>query len=131
MEQLTNCLSMCNHFVGLAVKALTLPCIILKNDQTYFKNLALLTLQDFRSMFGHFSVLCIEGLMLMFPSKAIDWFIEQLTEAYSEPSRTSKIEPFVKIVNHFQKVVLHLRCLTGFWKRLWLDLISVTISIYL
>ena len=42
--------------------------------------------------------------MLMFPSKAIDWFIEQLTEAYSEPSRTSKIEPFVKIVNHFQKV---------------------------
>ena len=28
---------------------------MLKNGQTYFKNLAVFTSQDFKSMFGHFS----------------------------------------------------------------------------
>ena len=29
-------------------------CIMLKNDQTYFKNLAAFTLQDFKRIIGHF-----------------------------------------------------------------------------
>ena len=40
---------------------LTLYCIMLKNGQTYFKNLAVFTPQDFKSMFGHFSILCNKG----------------------------------------------------------------------
>ena len=36
---------------------------MLKNGQTYFKNLAVFTPQDFKSMFGHFSTLCNKGLM--------------------------------------------------------------------
>ena len=35
---------------------------MLKNGQTYFKNLAVFTPQDFKSMFGHFSTLCNKGL---------------------------------------------------------------------
>ena len=35
---------------------------MLKNGQTYFKNLAVWTPQDFESMFGHFSTLWNEGL---------------------------------------------------------------------
>ena len=38
----TNCLSVFDHFVGLALKGLTLPRIALKYGQTYFKNLAVL-----------------------------------------------------------------------------------------
>ena len=38
----TNILSVFDHFVGLAFKGLTLPCIALKYGQTYFKNLAVL-----------------------------------------------------------------------------------------
>ena len=41
---------------------LTLPCIMLKNGQTYFKNLAVFKTKDFKNMFGHFSTLCIKGL---------------------------------------------------------------------
>ena len=37
---------------------------MLKNGQTYFKNLAVFTPQDFKSMFGHFSTLCNKGLMI-------------------------------------------------------------------
>ena len=33
----TNCSSVFGHFVGLALKGLTLLCMMLKNDQTYFK----------------------------------------------------------------------------------------------
>ena len=36
---------------------LTLYFIMLKNGQTYFKNIAVFTPQDFESMFGHFSTL--------------------------------------------------------------------------
>ena len=36
---------------------------MLKNGQTYFKNLAVLAPQDFESMFGHFSTLWNKGLM--------------------------------------------------------------------
>ena len=40
------------------LKALTLlPCIILKNGQTHLKNLAVWTLQDFKIMFDHVSIL--------------------------------------------------------------------------
>ena len=44
-------------------KALTLSCILLKNDQTYFKNLAMFTSDDSKSMFGHFLTLCMEELI--------------------------------------------------------------------
>ena len=37
---LTNCLSVFDYFVGLALKGLTLSFMILKNDQTYYKNIA-------------------------------------------------------------------------------------------
>ena len=35
---------------------------MLKNSQTYFENLAVFTPQDFQSMFGHFSTLCMKML---------------------------------------------------------------------
>ena len=38
--------------------------ILLKKDQTYFKNLAVITPQDFKGMFDHFSTLCIKGFIL-------------------------------------------------------------------
>ena len=41
---------------------LNLPYIMLKNGQTYFKNLAVSTPQDFKNMFGHFLTLCMKGL---------------------------------------------------------------------
>ena len=37
---------------------------MLENGQTYFKNLAVFTTQDFKSMSGHFTALCIKGLIL-------------------------------------------------------------------
>ena len=37
-------------------------------------------------------------------------------EVYSEPSQTFKME--LSAVDYFRKTLL-LRCLTGFWKRLW------------
>ena len=43
---------------------LTLSCIILENDQTYFKNIVVFTTQVFLSMFGHFSILYMKGLKL-------------------------------------------------------------------
>ena len=42
--------------------SLTLSCIMLQNSQTYFKNLAVFTPQDFKSMFDHFTTLCTKGL---------------------------------------------------------------------
>ena len=41
---------------------LTLYFMMLKNGQTYFKNLAVFTQQDFLIMFGHFSTLWNRGL---------------------------------------------------------------------
>ena len=44
-------------------------------------------------------------------------------EVYSEPSQTSKMELFVKIVNGCQLFFckkLHFRCFTLFWIRLWI-----------
>ena len=38
----------------------TLLCIMLKNGQTYFKNLAMSTAEDLKSTFSHFSTLCME-----------------------------------------------------------------------
>ena len=43
---------------------------MVKNGQTYYKNLAVFTPQDFYSMFGHFSTLFMKGLMFQIPS---DW----------------------------------------------------------
>ena len=39
---------------------LTLPCIMLKNAQTYFKHLAKWTLQEFESIFDHFLTSCMK-----------------------------------------------------------------------
>ena len=41
----------------------TLSCKMLKNNQAYFKNLAVFTLQHFESMCDHFSTLCVKGLI--------------------------------------------------------------------
>ena len=41
---------------------LTVLCILLKNGQTYFKNLVVFTPQDFKSIFDHFSILCMKCL---------------------------------------------------------------------
>ena len=46
--------------------ALTLSYIILKNGQIQFLDLAMLTPQNFKSMFGHFSTLCMKRLILPF-----------------------------------------------------------------
>ena len=48
-------------------------------------------------------------------------------EVYSEPNQISKMELFVKIVNGFQLLLIfvkgfHIRCLTGFWIRVWIQL---------
>ena len=43
---------------------------MLKNGQTYIKNIAVFTPQDFKSMFGHFSTLCNKGL------RQIEWGIQ-------------------------------------------------------
>ena len=43
--------------IAFAFFHLTPYFIMLKNGQTYFKNLAVFTPQDFKSMFGHFSTL--------------------------------------------------------------------------
>ena len=40
------------------------------------------------------------------------------TQMYSDSCKTSKMELLAKIVNGFREK-LHLRCLTGFWIRLW------------
>ena len=47
-----------------------------------------------------------------------------LTEMYSEPCQTSKMKLYAKIVNvnYFHKK-LHLRCWTGFWIRLCINLV--------
>ena len=83
---LTNCLSVIDYFVGLAFKGLsievrrknnlgpallTFSCIILKNGQTHFKNLAVWTSEDFKSIFGHFPS-CMEGLKSGYKAKRLD-----------------------------------------------------------
>ena len=47
-----------------------------KNGQTYFKNLAVFTLQDFKSIFDHFLSLWIKGLTILWTL-----YIEGLTDA--------------------------------------------------
>ena len=47
------------------ITKLTLSCIMLWNGQTYIENLAVFTLQDFQSMCGHFTTLCMKGLKAM------------------------------------------------------------------
>ena len=46
--------------------SLTLPCLMLKNGQTYSKKFAVFTPQDFKIMFGNFSRLCTKGLSVPF-----------------------------------------------------------------
>ena len=40
----------------------SVSCIMLKNDQTYTKIFPVFTLQNFQSMFDHFSTLCMKDL---------------------------------------------------------------------
>ena len=66
--------------------------------------------------------------------KAIFWrtlfsraaFGSSIEEAYSETSQLSKMESLAKIINGFEPLIilqkLLLRCLTGFWIRLWIGL---------
>ena len=51
------CLGCPNAFKGLTVSG-----IMMKNSQTYFKNLAVFTEQDFSSIFNDYSSLSIIGL---------------------------------------------------------------------
>ena len=44
-------------------------------------------------------------------------------ETYSEPYQWSKTKQFVKIINAYFRETLLLRCLTGLWKCLWLQLL--------
>ena len=44
------------------VDCLTFSCIMLNNGQAYYKNLAVFTPQDFKSMFGLFTTICIKRL---------------------------------------------------------------------
>ena len=53
------------HYV---ISHLTLSCLMLKNDQTYFKNWGEVSPQDFYSMFGHFSKSWMKGLNLWEPT---------------------------------------------------------------
>ena len=46
---------------------------MLQNDQTYFKSLAVFTLQDFQKMFRHFLSLCKIGLMIVFDQIFRTW----------------------------------------------------------
>ena len=48
--------------IQVKIDGITLLYIIMKNGQTYFRNLAVFTPQDFYSMFDRFSTLCIKGL---------------------------------------------------------------------
>ena len=50
-----------NYFANAA--NLSLLCTILKNGQSYFENFAMFTVQDFKSMFGHFLTFCLRGLI--------------------------------------------------------------------
>ena len=40
----TDCLSAFDHFVGLALKGLTLSCMMLKNGRTYLKDFSVITM---------------------------------------------------------------------------------------
>ena len=54
---------------------LTIICIMFKNGQRYFKNLAIGTPQDLESIFDHFSTLCITSQAC---SKLSDWITSLL-----------------------------------------------------
>ena len=47
---------------------------MLKNGQTYFKNFAVFTPQDFKAMFGYFSTLCMKGLIISFSISSWSFF---------------------------------------------------------
>ena len=52
-----------DYFVWLALKGLTLSCLMLKHGQTYFENFTVLIPQDF-CMFGNFSILYLKLLTI-------------------------------------------------------------------
>ena len=68
----------------------TLSYIMLKNGQTYFKNLAVFTPQDFQSMFGHFSTLGMKGLSVRL----------SITET---ATKFSFLNPFNPLMHYFPK----------------------------
>ena len=49
-------------FLQILMTILTLYFIMLQNGEIYFKNLAVFTPQDFKSMFDHFATLRNKGL---------------------------------------------------------------------
>ena len=97
---------------------------MLKNGQTYFKNLAVWTAQDFKSIFGHFSVTYVCSFFDIVHERIKHTIIVELSEVYPEPCQTSTMELLGKIieVKCFRKK-LHLRYLT--W-HFWLWMISMT-----
>ena len=59
-------------------KQLTISCVMLKNAQMYFENLAVFTLQNFKSIFRHFSTLYIKSLVCWLCSKLSMKTLQQL-----------------------------------------------------
>ena len=53
---------------------------MLKNCQTYIKNLAVFTPQDFYSLFGHFSALWMKGSKTIFSVPVPELFCQMLAE---------------------------------------------------
>ena len=74
---------------------------MLKNGQTYYKNLAMRTKQYFKSMFGHSSTLWMRELIYFVPNFH---FISMFSSIpYLQPSRTSTMELFVEMLTTFRK----------------------------
>ena len=81
---------------------------MLKNGQTYYKNLAMRTKQYFKSMFGHSSTLWMRELIYFVPNFH---FISMFSSIpYLQPSRTSTMELFCGNVNDFSQKILQHRC---------------------
>ena len=51
-----------HEWASILRTTLIFSCLMLKNGQTYFKSLVVWKPQDFKSMFGHFSTLCLKML---------------------------------------------------------------------
>ena len=77
---------------------LTLSCIMLKNDQPYFKTLrCLFTLQHFWSMFDHFSTLYVKELNHFVP-------IYHMSRQMQQCNKYSRILEYFKINGYIGKI---------------------------
>ena len=72
---------------------------MLKNDQAYFKNIAVWTSQDFQSIFGHFSTLHINECV---KSKANHSQTDELL-SLGEPLKTKKTSLTIFVINSLYK----------------------------